>query len=276
MRLRIIAGAGALVLAAVGSATAADIPVAPVYKAPVAAPPPQQSWYGFYIGIHGGYGFGSDPVVATRDAFYGPLFAASGIPLAAAGNPRGAIAGVQWGSNFQFDRLVLGTDSDMSWSDIKATQTLAGTVLGLPYATTTEQKVQWFGTTRVRAGVLMTDNILLYATGGLASARVESSTSATIGPPGSCVAPGPCPAGSAAKDKYGWTAGGGIEASTGPWQWRVEYLHYDLGTLTYLAFDAAFPGSTIINSVRFSGDMVRGAVSYRFNWTPWELVFGRN
>ena len=27
-------------------------------------------------------------------------------------------------------------------------------------------------------------------------------------------------------------------------------------------------------SVRVNGDMVRGAISYRFNWTPLGLIFG--
>ena len=275
MRRWVIAGAGALVLAAVGPATAADIPVAPIVKAPVAAPPPTQSWYGFYIGIHGGYGWGREAVTATPDAFYGPLLALAGLPLSAAGDPKGAIGGVQWGSNWQFDRIVLGTESDFSYSDIKSTQNLAGVVFGLPFNAAVEQRLKWLATTRVRGGVLMTDNVLLYATGGLASGRVESSTISTIGPPGSCALPGPCPAGSAQKDRYGWVAGGGIEMSEGPWQFRAEYLHYDLGTLTYNVFDPALPGSLIVNQVRFNGDIVRGAISYRFNWTPWELIFGR-
>lgn len=275
MRLRIIAGAGALVLAAAGSAAAADIPPAPVYKAPVAVPAPS-SWYGFYIGVHGGYGFGRDSVISTPDAFYNAVFGTAGIPLSQAGDPRGAIAGVQWGSNWQFGRVVLGTDSDFSWTDIKASQTSSGLFVGIPLSATVEQKLKWFGTTRVRGGFLIGDNLLVYATGGLASGRVSSSEFVTVNLPGGCVVPGPCPGGSSEKDRWGWTLGGGIELSDGPWQWRAEYLHYDLGTVSYTIFDPLVPGFAVANSTRFSGDIVRGAISYRFNWTPWELIFGRN
>jgi outer membrane immunogenic protein len=272
-RLRIMAGAGALVLAAVGQAAAADIPVAPVVKAPVRVATP--SWYGFYIGVHGGYGWGRGSVDASPDAIYAPFFALSGIPTSAAGNPKGFIGGVTWGSNYQFNRLVVGTDSDFSYTDIKSSQSFTGAVGVLPFSATVDQKLKWFGTTKLRAGLLVTDNILLYATGGLANGRVSSHSAATINIAGGCIVPGPCPSGGVEKDKWGWALGGGIEFADGPWQWRVEYLHYDLGTLSYSVFDPLQPG-VILASTKVNGDMVKGALTYRFNWTPWDLIFGRN
>lgn len=272
MRRRIIAGAGALWLAAVGSATAADIPVAPIVKAPVRVQS-SQSWYGFYIGVHGGYGWGRNAVELAPDATYAPLFALAGVPNSVATNPKGFIGGIQYGSNYQFDRLVIGTDSDLSYSDIKASQTINGVVLGLPFQAVAEQKLKWFGTTRVRGGFLATDNLLIYATGGLAEGRVSSSARASS--PG-CLIPGSCPAGSLEKTKFGWAVGGGVEYADGPWQWRLEYLHYDLGSVNYLITDPALPGAAILGSTKFSGDIVRGGLSYRFNWTPWEMIFGRS
>lgn len=177
MRRWVIAGAGAVVwMAAVSPSGAADIPAAPVVKAPVRALA-SQSWYGFYIGLHGGYGWGRNAVVGAPDAFYGPLLVAAGVPLVQAGNPKGFIGGITYGSNWQFDRIVLGTDSDFSYTDIKASQTFNGVFGGIPFTTTTNQRLSWFGTTRVRGGVLLSDNLLLYATGGLASGRAEASVS---------------------------------------------------------------------------------------------------
>ena len=270
-RIRIIAGAGALWLAAVGSATAADIPVAPVYKAPVKVV--SQPWRGFYIGVHAGYGWGRGSVESAPDVFYLPLFAAAGTPLSQAGSPRGFIGGVTWGTNYQFDRVVIGTDSDFSFTDIKATQTIAGAVGPLAFSATTDQKLKWFGTTKLRGGFLVGDNVLLYATGGLASGRVSSNAASTVA--GGCILIGPCPFGGVEKDKWGWALGGGIEFANGPWQFRAEYLHYDLGTLTYNVFDPLRPG-VIVNSVKFNGDIVRGAITYRFDWTPFDLIFGRS
>ena len=91
---------------------------------------------------------------------------------------------------------------------------------------------------------------------------------------GGCLLAGACASGSASKNMYGWAAGGGIEYADGPWQFRVEYLHYDLGTLSYTMRDLVVPLNFINASVRVNGDMVRGAISYRFNWTPLGLIFG--
>ncbi|MEA2870706.1 MAG: outer rane immunogenic protein [Hyphomicrobiales bacterium] len=275
MKRWVIAGAGALVwMAAASPSGAADIPAAPVAKAPVMVPAAKQSWYGFYIGLHGGYGWGRNAITATPDAFYAPLFLAAGFPNTAAGNPKGFIGGITYGSNYQFDRIVVGFDSDFSYTDIKASQTINATVLGVPITTNASQKLSWFGTTRVRGGFLLTDNILLYGTGGLASGRIEANANNVVNIAGGCLLAGGCPAGGISQNRWGWAAGGGIEFAEGPWQFRAEYLHYDLGTVNFLMRDAIVPLNTIGNSLKVSGDMVRGAISYRFNWTPFGLIFG--
>jgi hypothetical protein len=57
---------------------------------------------------------------------------------------------------------------------------------------------------------------------------------------------------------------------------NVEYIHYDLGHLNYNMTDPTSPGTFIAASTKFSGDIVRGGINYRFDWTPWELIFGRH
>jgi outer membrane immunogenic protein len=272
-RLVLIAGAGALWMTAVAPSVAADIPAAPVVKAPVMVPA-KQNWYGFYIGAHGGYGWGRNSIQYTPDAFYAPLLLAAGVPGTAAGNPKGFIGGITYGSNWQFDRIVLGTDSDFSFTDIKASQAFNGNVGGIPFTANASQRLSWFGTSRVRGGFLLSDNILLYATGGLASGRVESSTTNNVPIAGGCLLAGACATGSVSQNKWGWAGGGGIEVASGSWQFRVEYLHYDLGTVSYTMRDLVVPLQTINASARVSGDMVRGAITYRFNWTPLGLIFG--
>ena len=253
MRRWVIAGAGALVwMAAVSPSGAADIPAAPVVKAPVMVPA-QQNWYGFYIGLHGGYGWSRNGITATPDAFYTPLFLAAGLPNSVAGDAKGFIGGITYGSNYQFDRVVLGFDSDFSYTDIKASQTINATV---------------------RGGFLLSDNILLYATGGLASGRIEATTSNVVNVAGGCLLAGGCPTGGISKNLWGWAAGGGVEVASGPWQFRVEYLHYDLGNASYVMRDLIVPAAVIGANVKVAGDMVRGAITYRFNWTPLGLIFG--
>ncbi len=275
MKRWVIAGAGALVwMAAVSPSGAADIPAAPVVKAPVMVPA-KQSWYGFYIGAHGGYGWSRNAITATPDAFYAPLFLAAGLPNSAAGAAKGFLGGITYGSNYQFDRIVLGFDSDFSYTDIKASQTIKATVLGVPFTVNASQKLSWFGTTRVRGGFLLSDNILLYATGGLASGRIEASSNNIVTIAGGCPAiAGGCPFGGISKNLWGWAAGGGVEVASGPWQFRAEYLHYDLGNATYVMRDLVVPAAVIGANVKVAGDMVRGAITYRFNWTPLGLIFG--
>ena len=66
-----------------------------------------------------------------------------------------------------------------------------------------------------------------------------------------------------------------MEYAVGHWSANLEYLHYDLGNLNYNMTDpttTAFIGA----STKFSGDIVRGGVNYRFDWTPWEFIFGHH
>jgi outer membrane immunogenic protein len=113
---------GALALAATApQAFAADVAVALPTKAPVKAAP-VQPWRGFFIGVHGGYGWGNHPVVRVPDASYEGNTTLYADPIA--GAPRGVIAGAQWGTNYQLDRFLVGTESDFSYADIKRAESI--------------------------------------------------------------------------------------------------------------------------------------------------------
>lgn len=246
-------------------ASAADMPTkAPAYAPPVVAP---YNWTGSFVGGHFGYGWGRDPIdLSTVTAF-----AVGTVPASIADNPRGVLGGIQYGTNWQFNRWVLGWDSDFSFTDIKASQAIVTLPAGVPTTTSAEQKLDWFSTTRGRVGYLLTDNLLLYGTGGLASGRANAST--FISQAGCPV--GFCLAGSETKTKWGWAAGGGLEYAVGHWLLRAEYLHYDLGDLDYTVADSRAPVAIVAASSKVSGDIVRGAISYKFDWTFWDLIFGR-
>jgi len=259
----LVIGAGLFACGAASSAFAADLAMPPPPPpAPAAVPvlPPVYNWSGFFVGGHLGYGWGADSMRLTPDSSY----AAGTIVPAIAADPRGVVAGVQYGTNWQFDRLVLGTESDFSFTDIRRSQTI---LTGSPTVTNTgEQKLPWFGTTRVRAGYTLQDNLLIYATGGLANGTAKGSFSA--------IGPGIGAIGSRSKTLWGWNVGGGLEYGLGPWSAKVEYLHYDIGTLTFYTIDT-ISGAHIRAQTKFAGDMVRVGVDYRFAWTPWQLIFGR-
>jgi outer membrane immunogenic protein len=246
-------------IAATRITLSADLP-APAYAPPVAAP---YNWTGSYIGGNIGYGWGSDPIDLTPFA----VFPAGAVPISLADNPRGVLGGVQYGTNWQFNRVVLGWDSDFSFSDIKASQTVFTAPGGI--ATSAEQKLDWLSTTRGRLGYLITDNLLLYGTGGLASGRASANTFITqVGCPISCLG------GSESKTSWGWAAGGGLEYAIGHWLVRAEYLHYDLGDLNFNVVDPRTV-ALVAATNKVSGNIVRGALSYKFDWTFWDLLFGR-
>jgi outer membrane immunogenic protein len=245
-------------------ASAADLPAkAPAYAPPVAAP---YSWTGSYVGGHIGYGWGRDSIELTPAAG----FLAGTVPFALADNPTGVLGGIQYGTNWQFNRIVLGWDSDFSFSNIKASQTVIAAPPGGLTTISGEQKLDWLSTTRGRVGYTITENLLLYATGGLASGRANANTFVTqTGCP-----LGACLTASDSKTLWGWTAGAGVEYALGHWLVRAEYLHYDLGDLNYTVLDPRTPVG-IAASTKFSGDIVRGALSYKFDWTFWDLIFGQ-
>lgn len=195
----------ALTLAAGAPALAADLPppVAPPPQAPATYVPmaaPIFSWTGFYLGINGGYGFGtgdfsSGTSVSSVDGF---------------------LVGGTVGANYQMGSFVVGVEGDLDWNDIDGTNSTTCN----PGAGGCEVKSNWLGTGRVRAGWAW-DRILFYGTGGAAFGNVEGGN---IG--------GPFDSGT----QVGWTAGAGIEGALTPnWTARVEYLYVDLGNFTCTA-----------------------------------------
>jgi opacity protein-like surface antigen len=94
------------------AAVAADLPV----KA-FAPLPPQPSWSGFYVGLNGGYSFGSASY-SQAGGFTSTAFG-SNFPLYSAGHNslKGALAGGQAGYNWQVsNRWLFGLEADWQWS----------------------------------------------------------------------------------------------------------------------------------------------------------------
>jgi outer membrane immunogenic protein len=126
--------------------SAADLP-RPVYKGP-AFVAPVFTWTGFYVGVNGGYGFG------TSNWDPGPSF-----------NANGGLVGGTLGYNLQTGSYVWGVEGDIAWSGMKGD---SGGV---------ETKVPWFGTVRGRIGYAF-DRFLPYITGGAAIAQVKMDSGA--------------------------------------------------------------------------------------------------
>lgn len=130
--------------------------------------PPAPPWTGFYLGLHGGWGWGStrvyDPVI---NSVYSPTETKYNGPL----------AGGQLGANWQMGNYVLGAEVDASWAFIHRDTGNTGVI----FATTNNSGFRYNSlvTGKARAGYTM-GQWLAYATGGVA--RVDQEITAQFLP----------------------------------------------------------------------------------------------
>ena len=173
---------------------------------PAAAGAPDGNWTGVYIGgsVGGGWGNVDTNVSCLGDDCAGAI-AEGAFSTHFSSHLDGGLGGGQVGYNFQAGKnLVFGVEADFSGTSISGSdlqQTSGGSDHPAEFAEVSEA-LKYFGTVRGRVGYTA-GNWLVYATGGLAFARVdygysvsEPDTSTT----GSV---------SASEHKSGWTVGGG-------------------------------------------------------------------
>lgn len=209
-------GASLLVLAGLQSGYAADLPRTETYfESPVAVATPvkeQKIWEGAYIGALIGYGW------AQFDTSKGVN-----------PDPNGIQGGIYGGYNFQIDQYVFGIESDFVLTDFDETSH------GL------KAESDWTSTLRVRAGVALPNEILVYATGGLALTDAELSH------------------GAVSQDEilYGYTIGAGVETYlTKNVTFRAEYLYTDFEDETFNLSSGT--------SAEFDNHTLRVGVGYKF------------
>ena len=290
-----VVGSVALMATIAAPAMAADMPV----KAPLAPAASPYSWTGFYAGGNIGYSWGrSASSLSFVDATSGAILSASDAKF----DLNGVIGGVQIGRNWQTNNWVWGLEADFQGSGQKgsgsaacAGGSLAGGVPGfsgactaghigdtapfdvaaLPVTSTLEQKLDWFGTVRGRVGPTITPTILVYATGGLAYGRVNSTN--TVSGTNITGAQGTntftlTPVAASFSDsstKIGWTLGAGLEGVlSGNWTGKIEYIYVDLGTVSgaFATPIVTTSGAFLVSrfSSRITDNILRVGVNYKF------------
>jgi outer membrane immunogenic protein len=307
----------ATLLSVTGAAMGADMPL----KAP-RLPIPVYTWTGFYLGANLGYGWGDARTdLAGSGSVTGIAGPCCGIPngitntfgFSGSNTTRlnGVIGGGQLGYNYQFDpKWVLGFEADIQGSGQRGSNAFIspfstpvcldgdpinrctgfGSVQGTS-VTAYEARIGWFGTVRGRLGFLITDQVLLYGTGGLAYGQVKLSGNSISTGSLSCgqvcfpvfVTPLQ-PFGTAfgtSKTNVGFSIGGGIEGKfslwlPANWTWKLEYLHVDLGSLNAVipfalgscqcGFDTIMsrPMGTITTHTHYTDNIVRVGLNYEF------------
>jgi outer membrane immunogenic protein len=268
--LKFIVSAAAVVgaLAGITAASAADL--APRYtKAPPLMVEPAFNWSGFYAGGNIGYSWGRSSNTETISNLTTLAVASS---LAARDDVNGVIGGAQFGYNWQAAGWLFGLETDIQGSGERGSLSLLCVACnndGTNIAAVLNQKLNWFGTLRGRVGGLVTPDVLLYGTGGLAYGGFSTSGSITgntaQGVPATFVFPG------TSSTRAGWTLGAGIEGHiSGNWTAKLEYLYMDFGTVT-----SGQTATTILVPVRtaagvgysshFTDNVVRVGLNYIFN-----------
>jgi outer membrane immunogenic protein len=244
--------------AAVGSAAAADLPAAPVYKAPLLAPTPAYDWTGLYIGGHFGAGW-SEVQDTALTVFPSSAVFPVGTPFSQL-NKSGFLGGVQAGFNWRISNWVIGVEGDYSWADLTGSESTRSPVAPA-ISDTTNGKTSDLALATGRLGYAW-NNWLFYLKGGGAWAQASATSQSFSG--STVVATS-----SSSVDRSGWTVGGGIEwGFWGNWSAKIEYNHIDFGTqqVTVVGLSGVIAGQSALRNSTARPDLVKAGLNYRFNW----------
>ena len=204
-----------------------DIAVTPgPFEAPPAFPRTRPyNWTGFYVGINGGFALATADWNASLDATSG------------AARISGGFVGGTIGYNLQTgDPFVVGIEGDFEFS------ILNGSLSTPSCAVSCAVKAPALGSARLRFGYAF-DGILPYATAGFAYSRA--------------VIDGPF--GTDATDRFGWTAGGGVEfVLSDALRAKIEYLYFG-------GLEGFSCGGGCVGPVSFdvNANIIRAGLNYR-------------
>jgi outer membrane immunogenic protein len=262
---------------------------------------PVATWTGFYVGANVGANWNNDKTIISSNPTFAsillqtlpPFFTAmfnaytpSGNGALPANSSGQFVGGGQIGYNYQLARLVLGIEADIQSGSHSTASRVNSTTASFLFSSsnvvsslTAQSSLDYLGTVRGRIGGLVTPTLLAYGTGGLAYGHVHSAvdivqTAVGTGQNAGQFLVTPGSGGVFSQMRTGWTIGGGIEWMFVPnWMAKVEYLHYDLGSVSYGAGTRTTvlggvpgPAWTLVSNTttRFSGDVVRVGVNYKF------------
>ncbi|HZT28135.1 MAG TPA: outer membrane beta-barrel protein, partial [Pseudolabrys sp.] len=184
-------------------------------------------------------------------------------PFPSAPRMSGFVGGGELGYNWRFANILAGIEADLSYSSARRSNSATGALfIGGVFKTTIDAKLQSFGTVRGRLGLLATNDLLVYGTGGLAYGDAKTTVTgvnlALNCPFNNCFS-------GSTGTKGGWTAGGGVEYAFMPhWTVKAEYLYLDFGRHTFVMNDAINVGATVTASTHQTFNVARAGVNYHF------------
>ncbi len=284
----------------------------------VAAPPTSETiWTGFNAGLNAGGVWSNSPTVNVNNWPFGSgspsgsqwsIFHALATGSVNTGNQPGFIGGGQIGYDWQTKvgefNIISGVEADIqgntgfggrgyginNYAPNTRFISEGGVTLTVNTATnvTASQQLNYLGTFRSRIGYLLSPNVLVYGTGGLAYGAANTNVTSIQNSHASVAFNGvPLPQSSLPVAAYGngsnsaavvgWTAGAGLEwMFLKNWSVKTEYLYYDLGRVSgnfmnYYHLQNAYLNRSGIDSLnqystRIGGNIIRAGINYHFSW----------
>lgn len=234
--------------------------------------PALYSWTGCSVGVNVGHAWAkaefdsapNDAIVAfaQTNGLLGSIAAQQAASVATE-RETGLTAGAGLSCNVQFDKAVVGLETDFNYTALQSSASRGPFPLTAGVSDTWENSFRsnYLGTIRGRLGFAANPWSLLYVTGGLAYADLAASAATDF--PGFT---GFRFEGANSRTALGWTAGVGLEAVlSGPWSAKMEYLYVDLG-------DRSLPAPQNVvaspfawtHSARLTENIVRVGLNYKF------------
>jgi outer membrane immunogenic protein len=278
-------------LALTARAGSEPLPSGKEMKEVAPAPPAGCSWTGLYLGLNGGYLWSDNNSVDTdsRDIFGnpglndGPLYGVDAAELATFSLSRSNdsfIGGGQIGFNWEFWRIVFGPEADIQGvpgsPDRTSEDSSITPVPGFPIVqtATVSKSLNYIGTVRGRLGFTVMPCLLVYGTGGFAYGEGSGRTGITQMVLNDSLLPNAYSGSGRFTDTgTGWTFGGGLEwMFLKHWSIKAEYLHYDLGSVSYNVrplnnFNSSgtlFTTTAPTSNTKFDGNIVRAGLNIHF------------
>ena len=206
-----------------GTAFGADLPSR---KSP--APPPSSflsgqkvaNWSGFYAGALAGAGVGN-----VTDASVSPITNADLSPITGKLRRSGAMGGVQVGYGVMTGPFHIGVEADMALTSLGGEQSASGVYNNAPASARLKAKTDMLGSLRGRVGYVF-DDVLIYGTGGMASALQKSTFIVTQNDTGASFTS----SGASYGWRVGWALGLGAERFFArDVSGKLEYLYAHVG-----------------------------------------------
>jgi outer membrane immunogenic protein len=238
-----IAGLGA------GSASADGMP-----KSYSSSQPSCARFGGMYLGVNGGWAY-LDQTWVDRDTWvdnFGTDWALGSVNS----TNNGGTAGAQVGYNWQHRCTVVGIEVDANWARLDSFKSYSAADVGVGTALTLNDDLKWFGSARLRTGIVV-DHLLLYVTGGVAHANIRHVF--TVTDPGFSTE-------SFSADSTRWGLAGGVgaeQAWADKWTFKTELLYFRFSEETTTAFSPAGPGTVHFDN-QDSMWVARVGLNYRF------------